>query len=385
MKITHIFTSIRQHTARLTLLCTTIAAIALLSGCSSDEPEAKCGRSVLVYMAADNSLGASGYDSNDLDEMLHAARNGDLGNNRLIVYHASRSEAPALKEITSHGIVTLKNYDYSQSSVSVARMSQVFADFKSMAPAKAYGLILWSHASGWIQNGIDESATLSPKSWGDDRGKHANIPSLTRALEGQQFDYIYFDCCFMANIESLYQLRHVTPVAVASTTELPADGMPYDLTIKYLVANNPDLAKAAKATFDYYDSLQGADRTCTISVIDMTRIDALAQATKDVFLNWQSEANYAPQQFMVSGCYLYDMADYIKSQTIDPDLKRQWIAAFNDAVTLSLATPKLWNHISLDRANGLSCYILTDETESSYRGYDELEWWSDVGQFQFCK
>lgn len=366
--------------------CLLIFPLMALSACSDDNPEmpeTAVERTVIVYMAADNSLGSAGNDERDLQEMSIAAQNGDLCGNRLLVYHASRVAQPELIEITPTERVTLKTYDYSPSSVTIERMTEVFNDSKNFSPAKSYGLVLWSHATGWIQNGVAEPDATT-NSFGEERGRYMNVTSLAKALDGQKFDYVYFDCCYMANVESLYQLRDVTPIAVASTTELPADGMPYDKTLRYLMSDSPDLYSAAQTTFGHYDSLEGAQRTCTISVIDMTAIGRLADATRVVFMSGDAPgAGYVPQPFMISGCYLYDLKDYIEAFDCRSDLKESWREAFDDVVKLSLATPAVWNRLSLKRANGLSCYILNSSADSAYKGYNQLDWWTDVASFIF--
>lgn len=67
------------------------------------------------------------------------------------------------------------------------------------------------------------------RSFGD-KGYELNITELKEALEAQQFrfDYLIFDDCFMANIETLYDLRSVIGYIVASPCEVMGDGFPYD-------------------------------------------------------------------------------------------------------------------------------------------------------------
>lgn len=348
---------------------------------STDEPkEDMVSRAVLVYMLADNSLGSAGYDTDDLAEMLTAARNGDLDDGRLIVYHASTRQAPILKEITAEGERVLKVYDYTPLSVSSQRMNEVIQDFKNTAPAQNYGLILWSHASGWIENGIEENLNgdNTPNSFGEERGRKMNITTLASILDDKGFDYICFDCCYMANVESLYEIRNSAPIVMAYSTEIPAPGMPYDLTLKYLMKPNVDLKGAARATFDYYDALSGADRTCTVSVIDLTKLSELALATKAVFSSSTPASDLIPQQFMTSGCYLFDMNQYVNSFNATTEDMKRWNDAFRATVKLSLATPRLWNYLPLDNAHGLSTYILNAEKSPEYQGYNRLQWWHDV-------
>ena len=88
----------------------------------------------------------------------------------------------------------------------------------------------------------------------------------------------------MGNIETLYELRGITDYVVASPTEIPSDGMPYNLNVGCFFELVPDLKGAARNTFDYYDVQSGKYRSCTISVYDMSKIDRVAKATRNIML-----------------------------------------------------------------------------------------------------
>lgn len=349
-----------------------------------DEPQPtdkEVERTVLVYMVADNatnSLGLAGNDAADMEEMAVAARNGALGNGRLLVYHAAAGTdngvAPELKELDRHGKwTTLKVYPTGGgvTSVDVGRMRQVLTDVRDVAPAAGYGLVLWSHATGW-----DETPTT--RSFGDDRGHTMNIPSLAEALDGFDHEYIYFDCCLMATVEVVYELRHATGTIIASGTELHADGMPYQLTLGPLMAVPFDAGTTARATFNHYNSLQGADRMCTISVISTAAADRLAAATRDIMeqgprLTLNGQQSYRP------GFYtLYDMARFIDGLDVDDALKQRWHTEFDSVVTLALATETILGYFPIETYCGLGTYIPLSPLDTGYRGYDTLGWWRDV-------
>jgi hypothetical protein len=363
-------------------ITTLLLAILTLTSChdKNDEPTPIVGRSVLVYMVADNSLGSSGYDQLDFDEMLTAAHNGDFGNNRLIIYHDGISGTPTLYEITPEGQTTLLEYSLDDASVSSTRMAQVISDFKRLAPADNYGLILWSHASGWLQNGMESPEEAVTQSFGQQRGRYMNVTTLADVLQGQGFDYVYFDCCYMASVEVAYELRHVAHYMVGSATELPATGMPYDQTLRYLMADQADLQAACQATFDSYNNLSGRNRTCTISLIDLNAIGDLANATKEIFASRPTlpEA-FTPQKYMIGTCYLYDLGQYVTALTSDAEALSRWDAALQSAVVYSAATPSIWNSLRITNYSGLSTAILESEADAhSSNNYYQLQWWSDV-------
>lgn len=109
-----------------------------VASCSShdapDEPVVKpvspAQRTLLVYMVANNSLGISDLDMQDLREMQVAARQGVLGDNRLLVYHSPyNGAAPVLKEVLGDGSIdTLKTYDANVLSITKAQMRRVVSD-----------------------------------------------------------------------------------------------------------------------------------------------------------------------------------------------------------------------------------------------------------------
>ena len=244
--------------------------------------------------------------------MIEAAANGDIGRTgRLIVYNAGYHKDPALVEVTRRGLDTLKVYGQTPLSVSSERMLEVFADLTVLAPAEQYGLVLWSHATGWIQDGIaDPADSASALSFGYQGGRTMNTSTLGRVLEqGSAWGFVYFDCCHMASVESIYELRRSTEFIVASVAELPSRGMPYDKTVKHLFASgSPDLTAAARSTFESYDALNGQARTCTMSVLSTSGMNRLAETAAAIF--GKAEGNlpqdYTPQKFTnVYTCLLY--------------------------------------------------------------------------------
>jgi len=129
-----------------------------------------------------------------------------------------------------------------QNSATPLVLRSVLNKMKSIFPADDYGLILWSHATGWLPEGY-YSKTKTPgvfftdpyadivKSFGEDRGTEMEITELKDALPFE-FEFIIFDCCFMGGIETAYELRDKAEYIVASPTEILATGFPYDKVIQ---------------------------------------------------------------------------------------------------------------------------------------------------------
>ena len=360
-------------------------------------PNEKAHRTVLVYMVATNNLGTGvqSFAQNDLDEMVAAAAAGGVGEGRLLVYHVAYSGI-VLKEITKNGVDTLKVYDNSEPSVPISRMRAVVADAKTLAPADEYGIVLWSHATGWLVDGIAESGSGAAYSFGSDRAKKMNISSLSSALSDAGMAFVYFDCCLMNTVEVVYQMRDVTPVIIGSDLEVPTDGMPYHLNVPLFFADGDiDYHALAKSTFDYYDTYRHwdecvnppltreEDRTCAMSVIRTADIAELAAVTREIYstATFPAPSSYVPQQFFENGTglsYYYDWADYVRNIATDADALSRWEQLLARVVTYSESTPRLWDVVDLNVNCGLSTYIFHDEKSALTKGYDRTSWYEDV-------
>lgn len=356
-----------------------------------DEPEVKpTPRTVLVYMVATNSLGqGSGYSNCDVADLKEMAEAADkMGDGRLLVYHAANNAAPVLKELKPDGTwETLVTYPSGNESLTVERMKLVVTDMKAWAPAEDYGLILWSHASGWIEAGYTgraSTALIEPKSFGVDGSSTVNmsIPDLAAALDDSGFSFIYFDCCHMATVEVAYELRGAAKTMVASGTELPIEGMPYHLNIPAFFAETPDLVKAATNTYNYYadgDAVWGPDE-CYISVIDLTKMDALAEAMRKVMATGPKlSRSYIAAPYMRSAnshFSIFDLGNYINALP-ESDLLTALKDAYTDVVTYYSATPRVYG-LDTSRYSGLGTNIVSSADDSTRGGYDSLQWWTDV-------
>lgn len=373
----------------LTIALTTVA----LAGCSSDEPDVPeppekgpAPRTVLVYMVADNSLGTAGFDTLDMNEMLEAAQNGVLGDSRLLVYHDGKNNAPELLELTPEGFITLKSYSASELSVSAARMQEAIDDAKAIAPARNYGLILWSHASGWLQNGMEYDSHISTNSFGSQSGKYMNVTTLADVVEDKGFDYIYFDCCYMAGVEVAYQLRNATATIAASSAELPAEGMPYNITLQYLLPEKANVIEACRSTFEYYDAKSGSERTCTLSVFDTSALNNLATATRNIMEQTEGlPFGFTPQRFMRSNCYIFDFGQYIEAlgESVDPSLVAAWREQMENVVLYQQSTSMIFSVLRIYHHSGLTTYIMNNPESANTDNYYQLSWFTDVANVLF--
>lgn len=359
-----------------------------LSSCggSGDDPKPvdpdAVSRTVLVYMAANNNLGSEGYDALDLDEMDLAVKENSLHGGRLLVFHAPYRSEQKLLEITPEGRKELKTYDRSQTSVSAERMSEVLSDIKRLAPAEDYGLVFWSHGSGWIESINSRSGELSTLDWGLDGSRWMKVTTLADVIKksGTNPSFIYFDACLMGTIEVVYQLRDCTKEIIASGTELQVTGMRYDLNIPVFFAKNRDLTQAAKNTFNHYNSLQPPYNACAISYIVTSALPELATATRNIMVTGATvPSNYKPVPYSLdmNGYYIYDLPHYMKAMNASAGVITAWEGAFKKAVPYFAHTEK-YGSLDISGYRGLGTYIITKPSDINKSGYTNYDWWADV-------
>ena len=221
-------------------------------------------------------------------------------------------------------IDTLKTY-YDVVSNKKEGIERVLSDMAAEAPAYRYGLILGSHGGGWLpaeykyinrfgrdvagaamladsegDNLLHKSPGADPTRWfGEDGREMGEISEWADgiAASGVAFDYVIFDACFMSNVETLYQLRHVAPQIVASPCEIMARGVPYHLTLRHLLLDRGrgyDLIAFAQSFCAYYTSTTETRRSGCLAVTRTAELDRLAAAMKA--LNATLTAEPAPEE-----------------------------------------------------------------------------------------
>ncbi len=373
-----------KHTLQYILLILT--SFIVFSSCEdSDDIDARepsmVSRTVLVYMAANNS--PSLPHTQNFNAMVSAANNGALANGgRLIVFRKisyPKVEAQ-LVEITKNTVNVLKTYPSDINSVAPDVMKMVIADIHHIAPAEEYGLLLWSHASGWI---------APSRSWGQDIGfsgqdREMSIPDLADALGNHQFRFIYMDCCFMGNIETLYELRDVADYIIASPTETPYAGMDYERNIPEFFAEDIDFHKIVANTHEVVAAQQRDGDHCgiAISLYDMSRIEAVSEAVKSIYADntHVPSDTYSIQQygFMSWDSYFYDLDAYMSSICDDESAIGRLRMELQQFIPICRATEKIWQRYPLDDICGVSAFIPGSSNLQTKYHYDDLKWYHDV-------
>ena len=269
-------------------------------------------RTVLIYCAAQNSLGVSGtyYKSAWTEDSLELAAGKHFisDDDRLLVF-VDDAYHPRLYRFRADATPELVwQWGYDANSANPATFKDVLLRVKERFPAEEYGLSMWSHADGWLPSSNTNYSkartlpTLSPLSFGidvgtngnmhsdhtsnnKDLGAQMNITDMAVAIResGLHFTYIFFDACLMQCVEVAYELRDVTDYLIASPISIAAAGAYYTHMLErgFFSANPTDIAKT------YYEDVTSEelarvydDFGIVISALKTKELDALAAAVR---------------------------------------------------------------------------------------------------------
>lgn len=314
--------------------------VIVLAACSNEIPEQqpakRSGRTVLAYLISNNKAGSlDTYLRDNVIDMYTALGNMKESCTLLVFYRPYTGDAPLSKptlmsfyadgrgninnvaaltgsELTFDAVCRIaqkKEYTMnSQIATDPAVMEEVFTDMQKTAPSDSYGLILGSHATGWMKGNSVQS-----KAFGDDGGYNIDIPDLANVLKksfSEKLDFVLFDACMMGNAEVGYELKDVTSHCIASVMETPVYGFPYDQILPYLYTENIDYSAVCHEfmSFNKTNNLWG-----TCAVMDCSQMENLASAVKAKLSEWKDALSSVSmqnvQQYGV-GKYRSSSSDY---------------------------------------------------------------------------
>lgn len=376
----------------------------LLAGCSKDEDESEISapRTVLVYIAADNSLNQEGYDNIEL--MLKGWRDY---NGHLVIYFDSSDRVPELltlekgKDGKAQKRV-LETYP-EENSASGKTLARVIADTKRLFPAESYGLILWSHGMAWLPESYSfpgSSGRMGIREYprtkyfgqdyhrGDsDESGYMDIHALADVLPDRGFRFILFDACFMASVEVLYELRNKSDYIIASPAEVLAAGFPYDKILPYLWGEEEDMKQICREFYDLYRTQSGDYQSATVSLTQTVELESLAGITREI-LRGKTTNGILPEtsvsgvrQYKISGGLprvFYDFGEFVRSQATTGQLSA-FDAQMAKTVIYKKATEKFFGEpIPAGQYSGISSYIPLQRWATMNTYYATYSWYQSV-------
>ncbi len=388
------------------------AILFCISSCSitscKDKPEDEKVRSVLLYISANNNLYSYAEECIQDLQKGYVPQYRDKSKILLVFFHIP-GKTPTLSRYSCNkdGVViceTICIYEQEMNSAEISSFSRVVADAERTYPATERGLILWSHATGWLPEGyysnpldiagdmlsqpiedpyrfLVKSNADKPlrKSFGSDSNSEMEITELAAALP-HTYEFILFDCCLMGGIEVAYEFKDKCEYMLFSPTEILADGFPYNKIFNpiFNIENREEaLTKVCLDFFAIYDAQTGIYRSATVSMVKSSALEDLARVCASIYRNNQ-DSILAMDEFPLQIYYRYDKKWYydfedIVSRIATPEQYLEFKTALDRTIVYKAATDIFLN-IEIERYSGLSTYLPRARYKVLNDFYKTLKW-----------
>lgn len=251
---------------------------------------------VLVYMAADNSLVQAGL--RDLNEMETAV----LSNKVNVVVQIDRAAGDG--NDWNHARRYLVQPDDNASVIHspvLAELGEVnmgegetLADFVRWGiasyPANQYALVMWDHGAGWGGIATDNSRS--------DRLSLAELAQGVRAgLQAagvDKLDVVAFDACLMGQLDVFAAVQPLAEFAVGSEELTPGQGWDYEAVLAHLAANSGQNGRsfAQQLVGDFMAGYE-QEPFVTMSAVDLALLPALSHAVEQLAAQLVADSRFA--------------------------------------------------------------------------------------------
>ena len=389
------------------LLTYTLLVLGFTSCNGAHEDIEKPHTQTLIFYFAGTDL--TFYYHKNISAIKDALRQDIMGDSRVILFFQQGEKKSAeIIELTydkglceEHKIAT---HDLPE-QMDADNLSFFLKEIMRHAPADSYSLIIGSHGLGWVPMGASPDAKsvagtqvsfhedIFWQQTGDIKtrfiGETTNpqnafeIPTLAQAIDktGVTFEYILFDACFMANVESAYDLRNSAKYIVGSVCEIMGAGFPYNTVLPQMLkeyGTSYDLDGVCQAFNTFYRDNYGYSGS--ISMINCAEMEGLASAMKSVNEGPQREYNLKEIQFY-EGQHrhvFFDLGDYVDKVCDDDALKSSFSDQLNRTVVKRYTLDKYYSAYGVYGKYNITSYsgLNTSAPAEVYRSdYKQTAWY----------
>ena len=374
------------------LFCALAMALTLFS-CKKAETEeivvVKRPKTVLLYMVANNNLS---YDAeNSISRLQNGYIPAEEGN--LLVYKHCAGMDPVLLHIKKgeEGTVVADTAYRFPPRVSATKsaLTQALNVTQALFPADSYGLILWSHGTGWIpplassSSAAQEqrSGSCPERTFGLDGKVELEIRDLAQAIP-YKLSFMLMDACFMGGIETAYEVKDSVDYYIGSPAEILTESFPYHKIMQHIFKSTPDYAAVCREYYDYYNAKSGAERSATVALMDCSKLAEVAEVAKRVFDQYgESIASLdlsllQPYFRGSSSKYFYDLKDLVDA-IADASLSAEFASALERAVPYKASTP-YFIELPIRSFCGVSTYVPGNPADTKLADYYKQYKWNQA-------
>ncbi|MCR4999752.1 MAG: peptidase C11 [Lachnospiraceae bacterium] len=234
---------------------------------------------IMVYMCGTDLESRSGMATNDLMEMAKATLSDKVN---LIVFTGGctgwknnivSSDVNQIYQVKNGGLQLLEANRGTSSMTDPSNLSAFIRYCDKNFPANRNMLIFWDHGGGSLSGyGYDEK---------NPRSGSMTLNGIDRALQegGVQFDFVGFDACLMATVETDLLAAKYADYMIASEETEPGIGWYYTNWLTKLATNTsmPTIEIGQNIVDDFVSE---CERSCrgqktTLSVVDLAELEAI--------------------------------------------------------------------------------------------------------------
>jgi len=375
------------------LLCACCIAL-IISSCrhekDDNEPPATLRKTIILWMPWTASMTSTSgslytfFQKNIEDCEKAIVEDGGLNDCRLMVFIQKNATQAALVNITYDRGTCFRDTLSTYTNVDVTspdKMAQVLEQIKAVAPAETYGLVIGSHGDGWLPKDITIRKT---RAYGGSVPRfRTDISDLAEALSLASLhpQFILFDDCYMANVETAFALRQHTDWLLASTSEVMSAGVPYAEVWNELTAEEPNYEKICQAFYTYY--IYSETPYGTLSAIRCEKMDEVAALMKEINKRYTFHSSHINQIQKLDGyeeTVFFDFGSYLKDLCLQDDpLFAQMQVAMQELVPWHVHTAQIYSiyqfaYVDVTEFSGIT---ISDPTENSLveGRLSETAWW----------
>jgi hypothetical protein len=218
-------------------------------------------------------------------------------------------------------------------------------------------------------------------SYGNTMSYEIQIEEFARALP-MYLDYILFDACLMGGIEVAYELAVAGKCGIVgfSQTEVLAEGFDYPSIPSHLLSGGvPDTEAVCMDYFEQYDVQTGVYRSATISLVDCSCLEPIAEVCEELFGRYAHQiADLDPKKvqryYRDNYHWFYDLVDIVAKAGATEEELESLNSAIDGCMVYRAATPEFMSEFAIKTYSGFSMYLPSDGGAELDKYYRTLKW-----------
>ena len=278
---------------------------------------------------------------------------------------------------------TLLRFQPEDQATDPAVLQEVMNFARDRYPANGYGLVVSSHACGWLpsKNSTPDKSVKSIMQDADTGNIHEmELKDFVSALPYK------LDACFMGCVEVAWALREKARWVGFSPTEIMSDGFDYKKLAGRLLQAEPDVLGVCEDYFAQYTAPSQSTPYATITLVNTEKLQPLADICKTLFARYRSELNtlststvqrYFREMTEHRYDYFFDLRHMLECAGMTSVEALEFDAAMDACIAYQANTERFMS-LELKHVCGLSVYMPSSGNPTMDAYYKENVDWNNA-------